>query len=513
MFLLSIREVLSISIRALAMGYVPRIAVVGGGVSGLVLGKELASRGLHATVFDTGEHACGGRASSREASDGKGRRFSFDHSTQYMTCTKGSRFEAMAQSWAKEGLLAEWPADKVGTLKDGSFTPFDDGVIRYIGAGGLRPLADFLAEGSTEVVRPQWVGAMTPIGGEGPKRRWELASGPRGKALGTFDFVAISHNGKCALRLAETAKLPDGSPAAAKTRASLQCAFGARPTEELKKQRKLILSSVWALMFAVDTPLDVPNDMEGAHVVGSEVVSWASNTTAKRQHGGVRTDVDGGETQCWVVHSTPQFARDNKCPQEAIPKSVADSVAAAMMKEFERCASLEPGSVKPVFTKVQLWGAANPLTAAGVPAVFDSETRSGACGDWCSMGPPSVEAASESAIALADAIEATFSPTTARDPEAAGRLDAAKVRWTPCSGDAAALGAFPGTKVPSMGEIAAAPRREGGGGRGGRGGRGRGGGRGAGRGGRGQRQRGGGRGGRGRSGAGVSVAAVAAVAF
>ena len=513
MYLLSIREVLSISIRALAMGYVPRIAVVGGGVSGLVLGKELASRGLHATVFDTGEHACGGRASSREASDGKGRRFSFDHSTQYMTCTKGSRFEAMAQSWAKEGLLAEWPADKVGTLKDGSFTPFDDGVIRYIGAGGLRPLADFLAEGSTEVVRPQWVGAMTPIGGEGPKRRWELASGPRGKALGTFDFVAISHNGKCALRLAETAKLPDGSPAAAKTRASLQCAFGARPTEELKKQRKLILSSVWALMFAVDTPLDVPNDMEGAHVVGSEVVSWASNISAKRQHGGVRTDADGGETQCWVVHSTPQFARDNKCPQEAIPKSVADSVAAAMMKEFERCASLEPGSVKPVFTKVQLWGAANPLTAAGVPAVFDSESRSGACGDWCMEGGPSVEAASESAIALADAIEATFSPTTARDPEAAGRLDAAKVRWTPCSGDAAALGAFPGTKVPSMGEIAAAPRREGGGGRGGRGGRGRGGGRGAGRGGRGQRQRGGGRGGRGRSGAGVSVAAVAAVAF
>ena len=34
------------------MGYVPRIAVVGGGVSGLVLGKELASRGLHATVFE-----------------------------------------------------------------------------------------------------------------------------------------------------------------------------------------------------------------------------------------------------------------------------------------------------------------------------------------------------------------------------------------------------------------------------------------------------------------------------
>ena len=87
------------------MGHVPGIAVVGGGVSGLVLGKELASRGLHATVFDTGEHACGGRASSREAADEQGRRFSFDHSTQYMTCTKGSSFESMAKEWARRVFL------------------------------------------------------------------------------------------------------------------------------------------------------------------------------------------------------------------------------------------------------------------------------------------------------------------------------------------------------------------------------------------------------------------------
>jgi 2-polyprenyl-6-methoxyphenol hydroxylase-like FAD-dependent oxidoreductase len=45
------------------MGYVPRVAIVGGGVSGLVLGRELAARGIHSTVFDTGEHACGGRDS------------------------------------------------------------------------------------------------------------------------------------------------------------------------------------------------------------------------------------------------------------------------------------------------------------------------------------------------------------------------------------------------------------------------------------------------------------------
>ena len=37
---------------------------------------------------------------------------------------------------------------------------------------------------------------MTPIGGDGSKCRWELASGPKGKRLGTFDFVAVAHNGK-----------------------------------------------------------------------------------------------------------------------------------------------------------------------------------------------------------------------------------------------------------------------------------------------------------------------------
>ena len=357
---------------------------------------------------------------------------------------------------------------------------------------------------------------MTPIGGDGSKRRWELASGPKGKRLGTFDFVAVAHNGKCAARLAGTARRPDGSGAAEKLTRSLQCAFGIRPRVDLDKQRKLILSSVWALMFVVDQPLDVPSAMEGAHVVGSDVVSWASNVTAERRHGGGGVAGED-EGECWVVHSTPQFARDNKCPQENIPASVAAEVTAAMTAAFESAAGLPAGSVKPSYSRVQLWGAANPLTAAGVPAVFDSETRTGACGDWCE-GPPCVEAAAESAASLADAVEALFRPTEAKHPNAAATLDAANARRSACVGAAAGIGAFPGTEgaVPAMAEVAAAPRREGGGRRGGARGRGGRGGRGAGRGGgrgasprRGGGGRGAGRGGRGGRGAGAVVAAMA----
>jgi predicted NAD/FAD-dependent oxidoreductase len=220
------------------MGYAPRVAVVGGGISGLVLAKELTSRGFHAVCFDTGERATGGRLSSRRFRDNDGRDVAFDHSTQYFT-VDDPRFEALAKEWAAEGLIAPWPNSAVGVLDatSGRFRSFDDATTRWIGVDGWTPLCEFLAEGAHEVVRPQWVGAMTPVGGDGAKRRWELASGPGGKPLGTFDFVAVSHNGKCALRLASTAKHLDGSPAATTLQRSLQCAFGVRPTAELAKQR------------------------------------------------------------------------------------------------------------------------------------------------------------------------------------------------------------------------------------------------------------------------------------
>ena len=94
---------------------------------------------------------------------------SFDHSTQYFTATPGGRFDGIAQAWADEGLVAEWPEGAVGTLDAGSgdFAPFEDGASRFVGVGGLRPLCDFLASGASEVIRPQWVGCMTPVGCRG----------------------------------------------------------------------------------------------------------------------------------------------------------------------------------------------------------------------------------------------------------------------------------------------------------------------------------------------------------
>jgi hypothetical protein len=249
-----------------------------------------------------------------------------------------------------------------------------------------------------------------------------------------------------------------------------------RPLEQLQRQRKLILSSIWVLMFVTETPLGP--QWEGAHVSGSPTISWASNVTAKRRHRGNAPPAvsEPSGQECWVVHSTPQFARDNKVPQENIPEAKAAEVTAELLSALESAMGLAPGSVKPVYTRVQLWGAANPLTVAGVPAVFDSSTRTGACGDWCE-GPPCVEAAARSALAASDAIEALLLPDSARDSDAARRLDALRVRWSAASTASSPLGAFPGMDVP-LGQLPSEePKGRGGGRRGGTGGRGRGSGR------------------------------------
>ena len=330
----------------------------------------------------------------------------------------------------------------MGTLKDGSFRP---STMASSGTSALGAFALWqLPSGrSTEVVRPQWVGAMTPVGGEGPKRRWTRLRAA-GKPLGTFDFspyrTTASVRFDSQRRPSYPGRLTRGGqdPRVATVRVRREAHGGL-------KQRKLILSSVWALMFAVDKPLNVKDNMEGAHIVGSEVVSWASNITAKRRHGRSRlTPTEGTRSGS---STAPAVRARQQVPTGGHTEVSRDSVIAAMTREFERCAGLEPGSVKPVFTKVQLWGAANPLTAAGVPQ-FRSETRMGACGDWC-QGPRRWRLRRR--VLCAGGCHRGDVLSHHREARGRGQIGRREGEVGAVLGDAAALGAFPGTNVPSMG--------------------------------------------------------------
>ena len=450
---------------------VARIAIVGGGISGLALSQALrrinednaSSSSFHVTLFDTGERACGGRMSSK-ALDGE----DVDHAVQYFTSTEPEFQERFVQGLAASGALAEWHDSKVGVLTTakeggGTFKAFGDGLKRYVGVGGYRAIADVLSTNADVVCRPQWVGSMRRRGDDA---KWELASSDneRAKKLGTYDFVVIAHNGKCAHRLASTAK-DDG---AGKLISSLTCAFGIRPSQEIEQQRKLLLSSVWSVMIVLEGAHDF--GFEGAHVVGGDTLSWVSNITAKRG------DANVTKVTKLVLQSTAEYARDNKVPQEAVPKAKAQEVMETLVTAFERSIGCEPNTYlgKVANYECQLWGAANPLNVANVPCVLDLKSRTAAVGDWCTSDAPCVQTAVMSAYALADALNDFYN-----SPQVSAKtlkLDAARVRWSLPRGASSAQGCFPGTSVPAMREALPMPVRTGGRGGGrGRGGRGRGG--------------------------------------
>ncbi|TVU49315.1 hypothetical protein EJB05_00623, partial [Eragrostis curvula] len=363
----------------------PSVAVIGGGASGLACASALAARGVRAVVFDTGMHGLGGRMATRVVDAGE--QLVFDHAVQFFTATD-ARFQKLVEEWLDRGLVREWRG-LIGELEAGGrFRPIPSSTPRYIGVNGMRPLADAMLPESDliQVVRPCWISKLEPFNG-----LWRLFENE--KPRGEYDAIVIAHNGKCANRLLSTSGLP-----------------------LLTKQMKsLELSSVWALLAAFEDPLPIPqNDshgtFEGAFVRDVDSLSWMGNNTQKL------FPMQTGAPECWTFFSTAAYGRRNKVPQENIPKVTAEKVKQDMLGGVELALGLSKGSLQqPMYTRVQLWGAALPMNTPGIPCIFDPLGRAGICGDW--LTGSSIEAAVLSGFSLANHIADYFSSNSERPEE------------------------------------------------------------------------------------------------
>ncbi|GAQ83486.1 hypothetical protein KFL_001500160 [Klebsormidium nitens] len=336
--------------RTVFKGEVPEdasVAIIGGGLSGLICAQVLSDQGVRSTVFDTGKRGLGGRLATRHISTPGGQSLVFDHAAQYFTVSDPI-VQKMVDQWEAEGLVRVWDGS-VGNLKRGQFTPLPGEQPKYLGVDGMMGLADRLGEkvrqGLAQTRRPCWVSRMEPSGG-----KWRLSE--NGRHEGDFDFVVIAHNGKCANRLLAPAGVP----------------------EVAAQMKSLRLSSIWALLAAFDKPLPLPPEIDAAFVQDVPSVSWACNNNRKLKRSG---------PECWTLFSTAGYGKDNKVPQEAVPAPVAAKVTREMLDGFEDAWGVSRGTFPaPIFTKTQLWGAALPTNTPGVPCIFDPLGRVGICGDW-----------------------------------------------------------------------------------------------------------------------------------
>ncbi|KAK9087219.1 hypothetical protein Syun_029613 [Stephania yunnanensis] len=116
----------------------PVVAIIGGGMSGLICALFLEKSGIRSTVFDTGLHGLGGRMGTRVVDPHP---LIFDHAAQFFNVTD-HRFSELVDGWLESGLIRGWNGP-IGVLEAGGhFTPDSSSSPRYIGVNGMRPLAD-----------------------------------------------------------------------------------------------------------------------------------------------------------------------------------------------------------------------------------------------------------------------------------------------------------------------------------------------------------------------------------
>lgn len=239
----------------------PRVAIIGGGISGLVCADVLAKAQASVVVFDTGARCVGGRMSSRVFRNG----LVVDHACQFFSA-RDPAFVSITSDWVKQGWAQEWTGE-IGIICDGVYDMIENGGRKFIGHRGVGSictgLASRIANNGGSIKRPMWVNEMRRSG-DG----WNLLDG-KGRDLGYFDWIVISHSGKCAVRLTK------GSGADLVYR-SLNCSFAAKVRSQ---DRRTVISSIWSLVAVFDKPL--PVHFEGAFLQGSNVISWVANNTAK----------------------------------------------------------------------------------------------------------------------------------------------------------------------------------------------------------------------------------------
>ncbi|MET3116797.1 renalase [Undibacterium sp. GrIS 1.8] len=330
-----------------------QIAVVGAGLAGLTVARQLQSQGHHVTVYEK-SRGVSGRMSTRMTELG-----GFDHGAQYFTATS-DRFKKEINDWRKLGWVVPWES-KLVTLDHGLSKPTGNSAKRYVAVPGMSSLGKQLAHG-LDIRTEQQVVAIVPF-----EKQWILSIKsdmvPVPASAGPFDAVLLAIPPEQATPLLQVA------PAMAKQTA------------------KVHLAPCWTLMLGFQTPLNLP--YEGAWVSNSRL-GWIASDTAKPSH-------RVGER--WVCHATQEWSiehleDDNERAKEKLSKAFHEATGSL---------------IQPIHAVAHRWRYAQAVEPMAEDCLWNAKQGIGVCGDWFAAGLAGsgrVENAFTSALALASKFSA-----------------------------------------------------------------------------------------------------------
>ena len=479
-----------------------RVAIIGGGIAGLSCAHHLvlsSSSSLtqprfNVTVFDTGRLRPGGRLSSRlpgdpptrdteDSNSGNGVPEPFyhhlskcviDHAAQMIPLpidNSGMQdFVEQVLKWEKEGVVIRFPDHSLYDIVESSpeqkqqviredehspspmfqLRPFPNSRNVFHGNGGNGAIPLAMAKTANDkksdcfrLVQDVWVSPSNGVRYMTKSKEWKVQV--QGQVLGYFDILICAHNGKCADRL--MSKTP-----AKQVHRLLKVKFAV--TVPKNGGKRMTLNSLYSLTFALRRPGSIteslPKSFVSGYIRNEPTLRFLSCPSRKYPLSSSSSSRQSNqdEVEVWTVLSSANFAKKHKAPQEFLPPETVENVTALLLQGVERSLGLQSDSLRPLESRLQLWGAAVPLNTwesssrsssttvdeearhgddrdTNIGFIYDQKYSVGVCGDW--LVQPSVAGAWTSGKRLADHLLMKGSPSRRRqgddtqfDPETVG---------------------------------------------------------------------------------------------
>ncbi len=322
----------------------PSVAVIGGGISGLIAARTLVDQGYEVQVFDKGR-AVGGRMASRVYEVGP----VFDHGAQYFT-VRDSLFHRYVESWIDQGLVALWPERLVSIQTDSTIQPAPKSK-RYVGVPSMRVICQHLAksidvrnEVQVDQVRSDEQGVTLIAKSE--------------QRLGTFDQCIIAVPVYQAIEL---------------LRFHAEQAAALHPYE---------MQPCWSVMIELEDRWNV--DWQAAFVAHPMIAWIARNQTKPGRK---------MEGECLTVHATHEWSLANlEMPVDAVAERICDATWDALQMQRPRMSR----------SIAHRWRYAIPTKSPNTSihrCLSLPNLRIQLCGDW--LCGPRIESAFLSGVAAA----------------------------------------------------------------------------------------------------------------
>ena len=331
-------------------------AIIGSGLAGVTLAKELATK-HDVTIFEKSHSSAGRMATRRRSADGH--EFSFDHGAQYFTI-KGDGFQNALRPYLDQGIVQPWPAKMVTITGDG-IVPRPSSHPIYVVSPSMTGLVKAMATG-LDIRHKVEIKSITPTP-DASQGQWMLTDS-EGNGYGPFDGVVTAIPAHQAAQL-----IPAAKPALDQVK-MLGCFTIMMGFDDDQALRQ-------------DLRQDWPADCDAAYVEDAPLGFIAINSSKPGR----------GNKPAVVVQANNAWAdqRLDEDPKE-IEKFLHQEIKTTLGLNAEKAA----------VTSFHRWRYAATQTPLGQPYWRHENGQLAAIGDWCIKGR--VEAAYDSAMALAQSI-------------------------------------------------------------------------------------------------------------